>query len=164
MSLWLDHWPYGGALSFGLLKGLGWAHGEAGAAGASLRAEVAPAPVPEGLLPLPSPLSCGLSLPPGSGPEVSPRAGRWGGLPLWPLAQPSALLLRFSSVWPGAWDQLVSVSTGGVSHSRVGTLQQCKVTEDVPALHCRERQAMGRSHPAQGANSGRSWRCAGSRG
>lgn len=48
MSLWLDHWPYGGALSFGLLKGLGWAHGEAGAAGASLRAEVALAPVPEG--------------------------------------------------------------------------------------------------------------------
>lgn len=43
MSLWLDHWLYGGALSFGLLKGLGWARGEAGAAGASLRAEVAPA-------------------------------------------------------------------------------------------------------------------------
>lgn len=36
----------------------------------------------------------------------------------------------------------------------MGTLQQDKVTERVPALHCREQRAMGRSHPAQGANSG----------
>lgn len=75
MSLWLDHWPYGGALSLGLLKGFGWARGEAGAAGASLRVEVALAPVPEGLMPLPSPLSCGLNLwvlLQGSGSEVFP--------------------------------------------------------------------------------------------
>lgn len=73
MSLWLDHWPYGG--SFGLLKGLGWARGEAGVAGASLRMEMAPAPVPAGLMPLPSPLSCGFNLwvlLQGSGPEVFP--------------------------------------------------------------------------------------------
>lgn len=75
MSLGLDHWSHGGALSFGLLKGLGWARGEAGAAGASPRAEVAPAPVLEGLMSLPSPLSCGVSLwvlLQGSGPGVSP--------------------------------------------------------------------------------------------
>lgn len=46
MSLWLDHWPYGGALSFGLLKGLGWARGEAGAAGASLRVGGGPSTSP----------------------------------------------------------------------------------------------------------------------
>lgn len=56
-----------------LLKGLGWACGEAGAAAASLRVEVAPAALPEGLMPLPSPLSCGVNLwvlLQGSGPGV----------------------------------------------------------------------------------------------
>lgn len=148
MSLWPDHWPYGGALSFGLLKGLGWACGEAGAAGASLRVEVAPAPVPEELIPLPSPLSYGLNLwvlLQDSGPEVfavlEHREDSLCGPQ--PSPPPSSSASAVFGLVPGAsWSlSTPGATSGGGFHGRVGTLQQCRVTGG--SQHC----TVGSSRP-----------------